>query len=246
MENASKALLIAGGVLITILVLGLLLLAFQQMTEYYETQQGIRDAEDVAAFNSEFTNYNRQDVSGTDMISLINKVVDYNTRYSSAGTSGNQYPPMTLTLNMGSSASVLSYDGNLKVFTSSIYTQNNSSNVLGSIISQMTAIESDNMKNISKSINSIFLDSSATYDEKRQAIIKYNSITTGTNYKYETEDEIDSSYNEIQTTYKENAYKYYEYTSFKRGIFTSTGNIEYDQTTGRIIKMEFNFTGDIE
>ena len=41
-------------------------------------------------------------------------------------------------------------------------------------------------------------------------------------------------------------FKYRNPITGKRGIFTSTGNIEYDQTTGRIIKMEFNFTGDIE
>lgn len=248
MENAAKALLIAGGVLLTILVLGLLLFAWQQMTDYYESQQQVQNAEDVAAFNDEFNNYNRQDVAGTDIISLINKVVDYNTRYSSTNDDpSDQYPPMTLIIDLDGKQSNFTYDGTNRVFTESVYTQTDTINVLGSIISEMTSIETDNMKNLYKSISSIFLSSSnPTEDQMKQAIIKYNSITSGTNYSTSTSEEIAENYNIIQSTYKLNAYKYYEYATFKRGIFSSTGNVEYDQTTGRIIKMEFKFTGTIK
>ena len=44
------------------------------------------------------------------------------------------------------------------------------------------------------------------------------------------------------TNEKEKAYKYYEYMQFKRSLFNSvTNQIEYDNSSGRITKMVFNF-----
>ena len=37
---------------------------------------------------------------------------------------------------------------------------------------------------------------------------------------------------------------YYEYMQFKRGVFKCT-NLEYDSVTGRVIKIDFLFTGKI-
>ena len=74
MENASKALLIAGGVLLTMLVVGVIVFARERFSEYYSSQSAIKDIDNTAEFNKQFTNYERTNVTGNELISLINKV----------------------------------------------------------------------------------------------------------------------------------------------------------------------------
>lgn len=78
MENATKALLMAAGILITIVVLSLAIFAYGRVSDYYQTKQRNLSQEQIAAFNNEFTVYNRDDVSGFEMVSLINKAIDFN------------------------------------------------------------------------------------------------------------------------------------------------------------------------
>ena len=80
MENASKALTMAGGILIALLVLGALLLMFNQVSDYKKTETVSEEAAQLAQFNEQFTQYERNNLAGVDLISLINKVVDYNKK----------------------------------------------------------------------------------------------------------------------------------------------------------------------
>lgn len=78
MENASKALLMAGGILTALLVIGALILMFNQLGSY---QKGNSDAEknsQIAEFNKKFEKYAEGEINGTDIISLVNQVIDYN------------------------------------------------------------------------------------------------------------------------------------------------------------------------
>lgn len=89
MENASKALLIAGGILILIILVSLILIVRNNVTNFYASQDELQLTADRAKFNEQFTRYNRDDVEGYELISLVNKVIDYNERVSSATTEGN-------------------------------------------------------------------------------------------------------------------------------------------------------------
>ena len=105
MENASKALLMAGGVMLTILVISVFLYVWTSFSEYQANLDRIKEVEELAKFNSQFTNYQRDDVQGYELLSLVNKVIDYNQRFSSAfGTSaaGNsaQYMPIKITIKL--------------------------------------------------------------------------------------------------------------------------------------------------
>lgn len=80
MENASKALLIAGGMLLAMLLVGLVIINYNQIVEFYNKDKDMTKTEQIAKFNSEYTEYNRKDVRGSDLLSLVNKVVDYNKR----------------------------------------------------------------------------------------------------------------------------------------------------------------------
>lgn len=85
MENASKALLMAGGILLTMLVVTVLMYAFGLVSEYQANKDRLREIEEVAKFNQQFTGYERNDVLGYEVLSLVNKVIDYNQRHSFKG-----------------------------------------------------------------------------------------------------------------------------------------------------------------
>lgn len=82
MENASKALLIAGGVLIALIIITMFILIFNRMASIQEEQAERTELEQLAAFNSEFEAYNKQIMYGVDVITLINKVEENNKKYS--------------------------------------------------------------------------------------------------------------------------------------------------------------------
>ena len=81
MENASKALLMAGGVLISVLIISALLLAYTQMTSLSNSKGQILKAEQLAEYNKQWESYNRDNLRGADVISIINKALDTNEKY---------------------------------------------------------------------------------------------------------------------------------------------------------------------
>ena len=81
MENASKALLMAGGILIALLVISALVLMFNQIGAYGKSQEEMKRNSQLAEFNKDFERYlNDKGITGADVISLINKVDDYNIK----------------------------------------------------------------------------------------------------------------------------------------------------------------------
>lgn len=82
MENASKALLMAGGVLIAVLTIALLVMAFSSSSQFYKTQDDIEAVEQITAFNQEYESYNKKLLRGTDVISVCNKAINNNKKYS--------------------------------------------------------------------------------------------------------------------------------------------------------------------
>ena len=57
MENATKALLIAAGVLIGIIILSMLLLGYNQISNYYQQQSDNLSLKQIVELNKKFTNY---------------------------------------------------------------------------------------------------------------------------------------------------------------------------------------------
>ena len=90
MENASKALLIAGGILIALLVIGALVLMFNQIGSYQQAQDSNQKDSQLAEFNKDFEKYiDDKGITGADVISVINKVIDYNSKASKGGVSNS-------------------------------------------------------------------------------------------------------------------------------------------------------------
>ena len=85
MENASKALLIAGGVLISIIVISGFILGMQAVADFQESRSNAEVEQQTLEFNNLYESYNRKNIRGNDMISLMNRIVDYNKRKPAEG-----------------------------------------------------------------------------------------------------------------------------------------------------------------
>lgn len=81
MENAAKALLIAGGVLIAILLLTLFSYLITSMGESTANVYDTFDESEIAEFNQQFLNYeHREDLTAQDVATLINLAQDSNKK----------------------------------------------------------------------------------------------------------------------------------------------------------------------
>ncbi len=80
MENATKALTIAASVLIALMIISVLIYMFSQIKETTDQDEKAKALEKTLAFNAEFESFNRKNVYGAELMSLINKIYDYNER----------------------------------------------------------------------------------------------------------------------------------------------------------------------
>lgn len=79
MENASKALIMAGSILIALIVIGVLIIGYNNMSSYEQT---LEDSEDISAleYMRKFEQFNRT-LYGSEILSLANLQEDYNSSY---------------------------------------------------------------------------------------------------------------------------------------------------------------------
>lgn len=253
MENASKALIMAGSVLIALMILGALLLMFNNLNNYQNTEsQNTREAQ-VVEFNNQYETYNRNNVRGSDLCSLLNRVADYNRRKSTEGTGKNDegqylaYEPMTIEFDFSGKREQLKVGDKNNLIMQEKYSQSNKENQFEEYISsKISPIENnygtDVIQKLATSVSKIYVDENASYKTKMNAVLAYNSIK-GKKLSIEN-DSINQSIKEINTS-KNDVYTYYEYMQFKRAYFNCE-SVEYSKKTGRITKMYFKFNGTIE
>ena len=77
MENASKALIIAGAILISILIVGLGVIIYQNVAGIAKT--GTLDAQEITAHNSPFEGYFGNYVSGSNVKALLTQITANNS-----------------------------------------------------------------------------------------------------------------------------------------------------------------------
>ena len=79
MENSSKALLIAGGVLIAVLILSLFVYLYMQMHNFSSEYNSNIDSQKIQAFNTQFAVYNgRDDLTAQDIVTVASMAREYN------------------------------------------------------------------------------------------------------------------------------------------------------------------------
>lgn len=267
MENASRALIMAGSILIALMIIAALLLMFNNLTTYQrEETQTAREAQ-VIEFNNQFSTYNKEKVRGSDLYSLLNKVIDYNRRKSTAGTGTNDegqylaYQEMKITFSINKSD--LRLDDKNRLFMRDNYTVGGNKNDFDTIRLDIKSLENDEivsnfkynekiLQGLCTGVTKVFIDEPTGTEEqiknkKITAFMNFNNICGSTVLKYGDDNEIARSWDLIKkgSTARENVYKYYEYIQFKRAIFECT-DAQYNDKTGRIISMNFRFTGNFQ
>lgn len=80
MENAAKALIIAGGILFAIMILSLVVYMSTTTTRMAEAQDEKKKVEELTAFNKEYEAYNKRLMYGTEVITVYNKAEEYNKK----------------------------------------------------------------------------------------------------------------------------------------------------------------------
>lgn len=81
MENASKALIIAGGILITVLILGSLALLFTNIQVYQNDSDSSKKQSQIGEFNNQYEPYNKSDITLAELKTVYNKIVSNNKQY---------------------------------------------------------------------------------------------------------------------------------------------------------------------
>ena len=81
MENASHALLIAGGILIALLIVGSLVMLFANLQDYQnQNDVSVKQAQ-IADFNNQFEPFNKTGLTLMELKSIYNKITSNNTKH---------------------------------------------------------------------------------------------------------------------------------------------------------------------
>lgn len=113
MENASKALVMAGGIMIAIIVISTLLYASSTWGIIPQKQSETKKVDQIAEFNLDFESYDRQAVYGVDLISVISKADENNIKYN---VQNNSSDPMYIDISFHLINSVDTVETTKKVY----------------------------------------------------------------------------------------------------------------------------------
>ena len=80
MENASKALIMAGSVLLAVLIITALVFTFNQISNLKQVEASSEEEKILAQYNKEIEGFNKSGLYGSEILSLANLIEDYNER----------------------------------------------------------------------------------------------------------------------------------------------------------------------
>ena len=101
MENVSKALLIAGSLLIVILLIAMGVKIFNSTQGTTESVETTMNTTEIAIFNSKFTSYLGNNKSKNDVISLVNQIIASN---SNTNTNNRE---VIISINIGNTSKTI-------------------------------------------------------------------------------------------------------------------------------------------
>ena len=175
MENAAKALQLAGGILITLLVITALVYGYSRLSEVKQIEQDNERDEQSANFNLQYEVYNRAGVYGSEILSLANKLENYNIKQADA--QGYQEVSLSITLTPPIGA---------QVYTNTTYDADSITQCYDTLAEKIrTANETIKGKSISywagssSEVRTTFNDTtSPTLQQMTEKIRNYNSLVS--------------------------------------------------------------------
>lgn len=225
MENASKALLMAGGILFAIIILSLFLYMATVTTRIGDVQESKTLAKQITAFNKEYEAYNRRRLYGTDVITVVNKAINHNKTIK-AEVTDPYYINITIVPAQNFETIVEEINNTKPDYVSKELKGN-----------QITAEIKEILGNPNNSYSS-YLEAGM---EEELGVWHNNGkdfVMNGNFVQFFAGDAIDKT---EETTDGETTYKMYSaLTNFKRAIFICPEDgVQYNQETGRIESMKF-------
>lgn len=222
MENSSKALLMAGGILTALLVVGALVLMWTNISKFQAGNTEGAKEQQIIQFNQEFETYNRDKVLGADILSIVNKIESYNERNDEVFNSKVQYEPIEVKVNFGNQ---------LGAFTGTVILTNDSTPVKQMI---------DNYTNLEGTYSREFMRKlSANLTRLETKLDDEGKPHTDHNFSEAIKELFGRTGVNISNT-KATLEKYNEYSTMKGAKFKCV-NTSYNQETGQINKLEFSF-----
>ncbi len=238
MENATKALLIAGAVLILVMVLSLVVIFWDQVTSYFSAGHDAKMQAQLVEFNNKFQNYAGKTIRGNELVSIMNRIVDYNDYQSDIVG----YERIKITINFSGQKDDLRYNTERReeilVEYDTITNNANddriekiattSSRLVEASSSSIPKLTDVKLQKMSAGIDTIF--DGDIDDDHREARAKFLTKVLG----YEIAIKDDPRMDEIKNATSQ----YYQFTMFKRAVFECT-DVNYDEANGRVSGMEF-------
>ncbi len=175
MENAAKALQMAAGILFSVIIIAALVFAYSKISELKQTEEDVDAEQKATEFNGSYELFNRSGVYGSELLSLANKMDDYNLKQ--ADEQGYQEISLSVTLTPPIGA---------QVYTSSSYDANSLTQCYNELSQKIRdANEKINGKNISywagssSEVRRTFTNTtSPTYSEISEKIKNYNALVS--------------------------------------------------------------------
>lgn len=237
MENVSKALMMAGGLLISLMVISLIVVLWGQLSGYFTEDSKATVVEQDTKFNAQFENYNKKSIGGYDLISVINKIIDYNRTAADI----KNYDRIKIKIKLNGRNFQYNGDTGTNIFKNKDTLSNidkdtdieEISNLSTNLVEDLSraGVEADDTKLQLLSANIANIVDDKVDEETRTKKLKsiFGDKIADSNGKI--------SENKISKI-KSATMQYYQYIQFKRTMFTCT-DVKYNQQNGRVNEMDF-------
>lgn len=219
MENATKALEMAGSVLIGLLIIGCLVFAYNQLVAVKQDEQTSKRTQQASDFNKDYLAYDRDNLYGSDIFSIANLITNYNKKEHE----NKDYTEITISVKIKSKIRDAKY---FDKGAGETYNANQIASAYKALSDKITNV--GNKKYFNKAVS--YWSKFGTRDRLVEQINQEVSYPNDTLIK------------NLQTDIEEYNNRVGEQKDMARKTFKCS-KVEYDQNTGRVIKMEFEERG---
>lgn len=248
MENITKALLIAGAILILIMLLSAVMVFWDDLAIYFSANSDSKILQQLVEENKKFSNYEQKTIRGNELVSVMNRIINYNNYQSEIVG----FDRVTIEIDFKGHEDELKYNGETgsnTIITGDISNATDDDEIkrVSETSSRLTSEASANISGItdvklqklsSEIANIVDEPKRSYYDSNKQyksaldsyKLTRAQKLTKILGFNIEQDDNVE---NIIKATYQ-----YYQYTQFKRAMFKCT-SIGYNEKNGRVNMMKF-------
>ena len=215
MENAAKALTIAGTILISVLVISAVVFMYRDLTSVKRQDAENQKVQEIADFNKSFESLDKT-LKGAKMLSLANKIQDYNTKYVDRMSEGYKDIDLCIDEKIANDDGIEWYKYYSEL-QSKVDTMMNDKYISANYLEAL------------KEAEDVIGNSGSSHLEREQADETLKELKQKLG---------DKGFTKATGSYKEDYKIYEQYLKIKKQTFKPAG-IEYDKRNGRITKMSY-------